>query len=114
MELGRQDGEQDAEDEDGERAAEPFEKAAVGNAHRPFAIGNAQFLLVRVPADLAMAIKKLSFRAVAGIDFEAVDSADLFAEDSFHHVLAAKGGIDERLDRARTGARRDIGQRRGG
>jgi len=110
VDLRGKQREGEAEQADGERPAQPFERAAIGNPHRPLAVGDAQHLVVRVPAHLAVAKDERRRRAVARVNLQPRDRIELWSQHRRQQVARAKGGIDEGLDRLRAGRGRiDVG-----
>src|SRR3546814_18631242 len=62
VELHREQHDRKAEEEDAERPSDPLEQPAIGDAHSPFAVADAEFLVIRVQAHRAVAEDERSRR----------------------------------------------------
>src|SRR3546814_10882089 len=81
-----------------ERPSDPLEQPAIGDAHRPLAVADAEFLVMRVPAHRAVAEDERRRRTLARINLQLLDRLELRPEDRGHQVVDA-----ERSDKRRVG-----------
>src|SRR3546814_7438241 len=81
VELHREQHDRKAEEEDAERPSDPLEQPAIGDAHRPLAVADAEFLVMRVPAHRAVAEDERRRRPLARINLQPLDRLELRPEE---------------------------------